>query len=160
MDELIAALQVKFPHLNFAAGRQFSWSPETSQIFYKKNARGRKALWSLLHETGHAALDHRSYQGDFELLQMELAAWEKARQLGQDVGVEISEDHIQDCLETYREWLYKRSICPNCGTKSLQADDYSHYNCHNCHSVWRVSASRFHRPYRRSNGPTIEKSLL
>lgn len=155
MDELISQLQAKFPRLKFAPGRRFSWSPETGQIIYRRGARGQKALWSLLHETGHAALKHTAYRGDFELLQMELAAWEHARQLGQELGVEIDEDHIQDCLETYREWLYKRSICPSCGTKCLQQDDTDRYGCHNCGTTWQVSADRFVRTYRQ-----IEKSPL
>lgn len=161
ITELIATLKVKFPELSFVAGKQFYWSPETGEIFYKQSARGQEALWSLLHETGHATLDHQTYQGDFELLQMELAAWESAQKIGQDVGVNISEDHIQDCLDTYRDWLYKRSICPSCGTKCLQNDDFEHYNCFNCHTVWRVSMSRFCRAYRRHAGvPQIEKSPL
>lgn len=161
MDELIKTLRAKFPELKFTAGKQFYWSPETSEIFYRRGATGQKALWSLLHETGHAALDHQSYQGDFELLQMELAAWEHAQKIGRGVGVTIDEDHIQDCLETYREWLYRRSICPTCGTKCLQQDDFSHYSCFNCHTVWRVSTSRFCRAYRRHAGvPKIEKSPL
>ena len=152
MNQLIEALSRKFPELSFTAGKQFYWSPETGEVFYKRGAHGQEAEWSLLHETGHAVLEHQSYQGDFELLQMELAAWEQARHLGQQVSVKIDEDHIQDCLDTYRDWLYKRSICPNCGTKCLQQDDYTHYNCFNCHTVWRVSASRFCRAYRRHAG--------
>jgi hypothetical protein len=161
MDKLLATLRSGFPELKFSAGKQFYWSPETGEVFYRQAATGQKALWSLLHETGHAALKHRSYQGDFELLQMEVAAWERARDIGQGVGIEIDEDHVQDCLETYREWLYRRSICPACGTKCLQDDDFTHYNCFNCRSVWQVSMSRFHRAYRRHAGvPQTEKSPL
>lgn len=152
MDDLISALSARFPKLSFTAGKQFYWSPETGEIFYQLGAHGQKAEWSLLHETGHAALSHQSYEGDFELLQMELAAWQKARRIGQEVGTTISEEHIQDCLDTYRDWLYKRSVCPSCGTKCLQQDDFAHYNCFNCHTVWRVSASRFCRAYRRHAG--------
>ncbi len=167
MDQLISRLQAKFPNLQFTAGKQFFWSPETGEVFYKSGARGQQATWSLLHETGHALLEHHSYKGDFELLRLELDAWEKARGLADEVGVEIKESHIQDCLDTYRDWLYKRSICPSCTTKCLQADDYTHYHCFNCHTVWKVSASRFCRAYRRHAGVPqpatslqIEKSPL
>lgn len=161
MDELIAALEAKFPGIRFTAGKQFYWSPESGEVFYRRGATGQEARWSLLHETGHAALEHHSYKGDFELLKLELDAWEQARRISREVGIQISEDHIQDCLDTYREWLYKRSICPSCGTKCLQRDDYTHYGCFNCHTVWRVSASRFCRAYRRHAGiPQIEKSPL
>jgi NADH pyrophosphatase NudC (nudix superfamily) len=152
MDQLLNKLRAKFPNLTFTPGQNFFWSPETSEIFYKTGANGKKAQWSLLHETGHARLEHHSYQADFELLQLEVEAWEQARRLGQEIDVQIDESHIQDCLDTYRDWLYKRSICPSCGTKCLQQDDHVHYRCFNCHTVWKVSASRFCRAYRRHAG--------
>ena len=148
MDKLITELQARFPQLRFTAGDQFCWSPETGEILYKTNARGSHATWSLLHETGHALLGHQSYKTDFELLRLEVAAWERARQLAADLGLKIDEDHIQDCLDTYRDWLYKRSICPTCSTKCLQQGDFVHYRCFNCHTTWRVTPSRFARAYR------------
>jgi hypothetical protein len=148
MDELVITLQERFPALRFSAGRQFCWSPETSEIIYKPNARGQKSTWSLLHETGHALLDHQGYKGDFELLKLEIDAWQSARRLGRDLAINIVEDHIEDCLDTYRDWLYKRSICPTCNTKCLQQGDFVHYRCFNCHTSWRVTASRFCRAYR------------
>jgi hypothetical protein len=149
MQALIDQLKALFPALRFTAGTQFCWSPETTEIFYKAEATGQKACWALLHETGHALLEHTSYQGDFELLRLEVEAWERAQALATEVDVSIDEDHIQDCLDTYRDWLYKRSICPNCTTKSLQQGDFVHYRCFNCHTTWRVTASRFCRAYRR-----------
>jgi hypothetical protein len=148
MDKLIARLEVEFPSLRFTPGRQFYWSPETAEIFYKSKSAGKRATWSLLHETGHALLGHQGYEADFELLRLEVAAWEKAKELAQSLEIEIDEDHIQDCLDTYRDWLYKRSICPNCTTKCLQQGDFVHYRCFNCHTTWRVTASRFCRAYR------------
>lgn len=148
MQSLISKLTNQFPALKFVAGTQFCWSPETGEIFYKQGARGEQATWSLLHETGHALLDHTSYKADFELLKLEIAAWERARELASDLDLTIDENHIEDCLDTYRDWLYKRSICPKCTTKCLQQDDHKHYRCFNCHTVWRVSASRFCRAYR------------
>jgi hypothetical protein len=149
MKQLIEILRAQFPDLRFTAGQQFSWSPENSEIIYKSGASGQQATWSLLHETGHALLGHKTYGADFELLQLEVAAWEKAKQVADDMGIEIDEDHIQDCLDTYRDWLYKRSICPECNTKCLQQDNKSAYRCHNCHASWQVTASRFGRAYRR-----------
>jgi hypothetical protein len=148
MDKLIAELQSKFPALRFTPGQQFCWSPETGEIFYKATARGKQATWSLLHETGHALLKHHGYKADFELLRLEAAAWERARALAEGLGLAIDEDHVQDCLDTYRDWLYKRSICPACTTKCLQQGDFVHYRCFNCHTTWRVTASRFCRAYR------------
>ena len=96
-----------------------------------------------MHETGHALLGHANYQADYELIQLEVAAWQEAKQIAKPLKIEIDEDHIQDCLDTYRDWLYKRSICPNCATKSLQQGDFVHYRCFNCHTTWRVSNSLF-----------------
>jgi hypothetical protein len=148
MRQLLADLKIKYPALNFLAGQHFYWSPETNQIFYKPGATDQKSSWSLLHETGHALLEHKSYTSDFNLLKLELEAWEKARDVAKEFNLKIDDDHIQDCLDTYRDWLYKRSICPTCSTKSLQQNDNIHYKCFNCHTVWKVSASRFCRAYR------------
>ena len=148
MQALLVELKTKYPHLLFAAGKEFCWSPETQEIFYKSNATGQQAKWSLLHETGHALLGHKTYLADYELLRLEVAAWERAEILGKEMNINIDADHIQDCLDTYRDWLYKRSICPVCHSKCFQQGDYIHYRCFNCHAVWRVSANLFSRSYR------------
>lgn len=148
MQKLLTKLQDHFPALHFTAGSDFSWSPATGEIIYDASSTGSYASWSLLHETGHALLDHQTYGADFELLRLEIAAWQKARALAKKFNIEIDEDHIEDCLDTYRDWLYKRSICPTCHAKSLQQDDLVHYRCFNCHTIWRVSSNRFARTYR------------
>lgn len=160
MIKLITRLQAQYPNLHFTHGEHFSWSPETDEIFYKPDMQDEQAAWSLLHETGHALLRHQNYQADVELLRMEMEAWERARQLATDVSLTIDEDHIQDCLDTYRDWLYKRSICPNCATKCLQQDDFIHYRCFNCHTTWRVSQDRFCRAYRSTRSVTQTASFL
>jgi hypothetical protein len=149
MQQLLSKLTAAYPKLHFVAGDQFCWSPETQKIYYKAGASGQQAEWSLLHETGHALLGHRSYEADYELLRLEIAAWERAKELAGELSTDIDPDHIQDCLDTYRDWLYKRSICPRCTTKSFQQSDFAHYRCFNCHTVWRVSTNRFGRAYRR-----------
>ena len=148
MERTLSLLTTAYPTLSFKPGQQFCWSPETQEIFYKTDSAGDAAIWSLLHETGHALLGHSSYQADFQLVKLEVAAWGKAKVVATGLGVVISENHIQDCLDTYRDWLYKRSICPGCSTKCLQQNDYMHYRCFNCHTTWRVTPSRFCRAYR------------
>ncbi len=147
-QDIITKLQSDFSGLTFKAGKQFCWSPETGEIIYNPDESGKEAAWSLLHETGHALLSHLNYKADYELLRLEIAAWEKADELSEKFGITIDQEHVQDCLDTYRDWLYKRSICPKCSTKSLQQGDFVHYRCFNCHTHWRVSASRFCRAYR------------
>lgn len=147
-NSLLGRLGRDYRQLSFCAGPRFCWSPGSDQVFYKIGASGDDANYSLLHETGHALLGHQRYKLDFELLAMEVAAWEKARQLATDYQIELDEDHIQDCLDSYRDWLYRRSICPSCTSKALQTDDRHLYRCYNCQTTWRVSSNRFCRTYR------------
>jgi ribosomal protein S27AE len=141
-----------FPDLQFCSGEQYCWSPAEKKITYCLNDSedSDEAVWALLHETGHAALNHSGYKSDYELLKMEIDAWEKAKDLAGELGLNISEEHIQDCLDSYRDWLYRRSICPECGTKTIQNDSANRYSCYNCHTDWQVSPSRFCRAYRSS----------
>lgn len=160
MRTLINKLSERYPDLRFSAGSQFCWSPETGEIFYNQTSDDQRSVWSLLHETGHALLEHAGYQADVELLRLEVAAWEKAHELAAWLGVKLDENHVQDCLDTYRDWLYKRSICPSCHTKCLQQDDHAHYRCFNCHTVWRVSTSRFCRSYRTTKNIAQEHPIF
>jgi hypothetical protein len=156
---VLEQLQNRFPDLQFVAGGRFCWSPTTNEISYDHTRSDETADWALLHETGHALLNHQSYLADFELLKIEMAAWQKARELADEFGITIDEDHIQDCLDTYRDWLYKRSVCPTCTTKALQQNDYAHYRCYNCHTTWKVTPSRFCRAY-RSTKRTAQPAAL
>jgi len=151
MLALLPKLAEAYPHLKFVAAGSFYWSPETSEVFYDQNrADDTSAIWSLLHETSHALLGHTSYEADVELLHLEVAAWDRALALAADYGIKIDNNYVQDCLDTYRDWLYRRSLCPGCGTQCLQMDTSNHYRCFNCHTRWHVSPSRFCRAYRRS----------
>lgn len=147
MRALLATLKKDNPDLSFVAGSEFYWSPKNHEVIYDQSATTQSASWSLLHEVGHALLGHTTYQTDIELLQMEAAAWQKATQMGKKYGYEIDQDHIEDCLDTYRDWLHQRSACPTCNNRSLQQSD-GHYKCFNCGTDWAVSQSRFCRPYR------------
>jgi hypothetical protein len=159
MDNLVVELRSRFPELKFKAGKQFCWSPQNQEISYKRLS-DEPSRWSLLHETGHALLNHLAYHADFELIRLEVAAWDRARLLAQELHIAIDENHIQDCLDTYRDWLYKRSICPSCNTKCLQQQDYGHYRCFNCHATWRVTPSRFCRSYRSTKNITPQSTAL
>jgi hypothetical protein len=152
MQPLIKTLSTDFPDLKFAAGTSFYWCPATHEIYYRKSKQASLAdKWSLLHEVSHATLGHTAYATDLELVQLEVAAWDTACKLGIKYDIKINADYMQDCIDTYRDWLYRRSVCPSCGTQNLQSDAGSHYQCFNCHSTWHVSSSRFSRPYRRSS---------
>jgi NADH pyrophosphatase NudC (nudix superfamily) len=145
---MIEELNKLVPDIEFSIGEQFCWSPKERKITYSKDQIDNEGCWALLHETGHALLGHLSYKTDYELLKMEVSAWEKAKELANRLGIEIVEEHIQQCLDSYRDWLSRRSTCPACGTKALQEDTSNSYSCFNCHACWQVSPSRFCRAYR------------
>ncbi len=140
-------LKKSHPDVIFKESDRSRWSPETKTIHFK--ASGKYSLWSLLHEVGHMVCDHTSYDSDIGLLRMEVAAWKKARQIAAEFNVTIDEDHIQKCLDTYRDWVYKRSSCPVCTQAGLEKE-HGTYSCINCPSKWKVSSARFCRPYRKA----------
>lgn len=148
MQKLLAKLRTDFAELEFRPSKTFYWSPKEQVIHYRENAVDDASNWSLLHELSHALLKHKNYTTDFELLQMEVAAWAKAEEIAKHYQQTIDPDHVQDCIDTYRDWLYQRSTCPTCTACSLQSDHRT-YNCLNCGTTWHVSASRLCRPYRR-----------
>jgi hypothetical protein len=146
------------PSVSFHSGSSFYWSPKNQTVSYNPNVLDQpEGAWALLHETAHALLGHTIYKTDFELLSMEVTAWDHAKHLSSDLGISIDENYIQDCLDTYRDWLHRRSTCPTCGSVGLQHSE-SEYRCHNCNGAWQVSTARFCRPYRRKKTSNKEKS--
>lgn len=147
MKDLLRRIQQEFPEITFTPGKELHWSPQNYSISYNEGA-GNVGIWGLLHEIGHAILEHKRYISDADLLQKEVAAWATARELAIRYQLEIDEGHIQDCLDTYRDWLHKRSTCPVCGSHGLEQRT-GLYSCLNCKTTWEVTPSRFSRPYRR-----------
>ncbi len=128
MVELVKQLAAAHPHLTFIPATSFYWCPETAEVYYDTNRAAEiSASWSLLHETSHALLEHVSYAADVELLHLEVAAWNHAVQASRAYGITIDDEYVQDCLDTYRDWLYRRSVCPGCGSQCLQDDNSNHY---------------------------------
>lgn len=158
-DNLLKSLQALLPEVAFEEASSFYWSPKTQTVTFSRSALAEpQGVWSLIHEAAHAQLGHTTYKTDFELLLLEVAAWKHAVGVAEGLGVYIDEEHIQDCLDTYRDWLHRRSTCPTCSNVGLQHSE-SQYRCHNCNSEWQVTAARFCRPYRRKNeSATKQKS--
>lgn len=150
MEKLILRIKQDHPGLLLGPGQSHCWSPEKGQILYGSD--NQHDIEGLLHELGHARLDHKGYASDLELLRKEVEAWQEALCLAQLYGVDFDEDHMQDCLDTYRDWVYKRTICPVCVSTGLQETE-RRYNCLNCGHTWHVTSSRFKRPYRLSKTP-------
>ncbi|HEY4161288.1 MAG TPA: hypothetical protein VGM08_04465 [Candidatus Saccharimonadales bacterium] len=148
LDTLISRIAADYPGFAFVEGARFSWRADKRHVSFRKSAADtERGAWALLHELGHALLGHADYRYDIELLQMEAAAWTKARQLAAAYGLQIDGDYVQDCLDTYRDWLHLRATCPTCYARSLQASPRA-YRCHNCGTGWQVSRNRLCRPYR------------
>lgn len=155
-SSIIERVIKEYPEFKFKAGPQEHWSPKTKTITYEAGRPLIQQTYGLMHELAHALLGHTNYHSDFELLKLESEAWHKASQIGKEYGIEISEDYIQNCLDTYRDWLHRRSQCPACGIHVLQTDPKT-YKCFNCDARWQVSSGRFARSYRRSL-PTKNRS--
>jgi hypothetical protein len=149
IKEFIDQLSQDYSQFKFISGNQDHWSPKSNTITYNADEALLQLQYSVLHELSHALLDHNTYHSDFELLKLESVAWEMASKIGKKYGVKIDDEHIQNCLDTYRDWLHRRSACPTCGTHVMQKDA-NHYQCFNCQTRWRVSSGRFVRPYRRT----------
>lgn len=150
--QLVKKLASDYPDMRFVSGNRFYWSPKDRTIYYAVNTSDKAASWALLHELCHGLLGHQNYRTDFELLKLEVAAWQEATTLAKKYDIVIEEDHIQDCLDTYRDWLHARSTCPACtehGLQQSEGGDSRTYVCINCNNTWRVSSQRFCRPYRR-----------
>lgn len=146
---LLPVLQKDFPQITFMPGETFLWSPQDNKILYTTHQTNvDHGLWALLHELAHATLDHLSYSSDFELLKLESITWQQAKLLGKKYGITINNEHIQDCLDTYRDWLHNRARCPKCSVVSLQRADKL-YKCFNCKTVWRVPLSQKSRISRK-----------
>lgn len=153
MQALIKAVRADFPQFNFERGDVLRWSARIQTIFYTADSSSS----GILHELGHALLGHATYQKDFELLQMELAAWHKAQELSSRYQVAFDKPYIQHCLDSYRDWLDRRSTCPTCKSHGVQATQ-RRYTCPNCTNSWQVSASVLCRPYRRTQSAAKQKS--
>lgn len=142
------AILQHFPDISFAKGKTFCWSPRKQIVYYDPyHIDSDQGILALLHEIGHARLGHSNYQLDIELLNMEVAAWLEARTYARKLMIDIDENHIEDCLETYRVWLYKRSRCPECSNTSIQQGQ-SNYRCFLCNTTWQVAQTKTTQPRR------------
>jgi hypothetical protein len=140
-NDFVAMLTTDYPAVSFVAGDSFVWSPAKNQITFAHNQENQEhATWALIHEVAHYILNHKKYKSDLELLKLESQAWSKANEIAKLYKIEIDQDHIQDCLDTYRDWLHTRAKCPKCGVVSMQRADLN-YQCFNCKSVWSVPKS-------------------
>ncbi len=150
MAKLIDKLSRDFPDIQFVKGDTFMWSPGKNAVYYQNQGVSKKiGIWTLLHELGHALNKHKQYYHDIQLIEMEAEAWQTAQYLSSKYDQQIDYAHIQNCLDTYRDWAHLRSTCPKCNSICTQNTKVEYF-CHNCGHQWTVSSMKFCRPYRLS----------
>ena len=149
MSQLLNSVLDAFPDLHFEEADSFYWSPDKNVVFYTTTADPTSDFYSLCHEVAHTLLGHATYSSDIELLRLEMAAWNHAHNVAQRLHQQIPAEHIEACLDTYRDWLFTRSQCPRCNAVGIQQGQRE-YACFNCHTSWSVGQSRFCRTYRRA----------
>ena len=139
----------KFSEFTFIDDTYFMWSAYHKVIVYDVNRIEKNdGKLALLHEIGHAQLNHRIYTYDIQLMNMEMDAWDVARKLAPIYGVEVDEKQIEDSIDEYDQWLTKRSTCPDCNNFSLQRSRDS-YRCFTCGSEWTVNWRKDRRVTRK-----------
>lgn len=139
-NSLLKALRNDFPQFTFVEASTFQWSFATSTLTVDTSSSEFAAF--ALHELGHALLRHQAYGRDIDLLKLERDAWNYAEaQLAQSYNVIIDENTIQDNLDTYRDWLYARSLCPQCQMTGLQSAPNA-YTCLACGCRWKTNEAR------------------
>lgn len=139
-SEFLARVTADFSQFNFESGENFYWSFSKNTIFYLEDSPHFES--QLLHELGHALCNHQRFSKDIDLVKMELEAWEKAKNLAKNYNIKIPQDLIEDHLDTYRDWLHRRSLCAKCKINGFQQDD-SVYVCPACQRRWRANDARF-----------------
>lgn len=125
----LARVKTDFPSLKFVTGRKFAFRPPKTVVLPEDVSERSPLL--LLHEIGHALIGMFDFSTEVDRLKIEVAAWEKARELCSTYGVEVDEDLIQGELDTYRDWLHQKSRCPKCGLTRFQTPD-GVFHCPKC----------------------------
>lgn len=132
-----AALAVShLRNLTFIEGEVFRWDHTACVIYYNPNTPDAAAY--MLHEFGHALLNHHTYPYSISLLEMERDAWEEARRLAPTYHTGITDDVVQDALDTYRDWLHSRSLCPVCSATGIETS-LRRYKCLSCYHTWQTN---------------------
>lgn len=135
----LSQLSSRHPRLSgllFASGEGFLWSPEDGTVTLNPNDPDYQSY--TLHELGHAMLGHQAFDLDINLIHIERDAWQAAKQIAGELGIDIDPELVEDSLDTYREWLHERSSCPNCDSNGIQDKPHS-YVCIACGQHWTVN---------------------
>lgn len=136
---LLSQLEADYPEFEFVEGEDFKWSMPNKTVSF---VRGEGFDLFLLHELAHALLGHDDFNLDIELLVREREAWSLAKEtLAPRYNISFDASVAEDALDTYRQWLHDRSLCPRCAQTGLQTKT-STYECINCRCSWRPNDAR------------------
>ena len=104
VDDAFVARLRSLGSWRFAKGRVFMWSPELRLISYDPyRISSNQGKLALLHEVGHALLDHGPRYDEAIHAIEEQSAWRLARELARKFGVEVDEKYIQERLDGLRQ---------------------------------------------------------
>lgn len=138
-----------FSDIEFVPSGFFAYSASEDLINYDPECiEDDLGKLDLLHEISHYLLGHIDYDYDIELLLMEVAAWDKTKELTKKFDVIIDQDYVDECIDTYDKWLNARSTCPECDNFSLQLSE-GIYKCFICKTVWKVNKRKDKRTIRQ-----------
>ncbi len=144
----INQLQEDFPSIHLEEAKEFYFSARDKCVYYnKKQVLTEVGMFQLIHEIGHALSNHHHFESGVELLKMETEAWSKAEKIAKQYDLEIPPALIERCLDSYRDWLHLRSICPECKATGVETD-VNLYHCFNCLQKWSVPTDQRTRRYR------------
>lgn len=136
---LLKKLEHRLPLVEFRTGNTFAWDYTAPSITYDATSPLVDAY--LLHEAGHALLNHQEYTTSIQLLELERDAWQKAEDLSKELGVTFPKEIIDDALDSYRDWLHARTICPTCQATGIEVAR-NRYTCLACQHAWTTNDAR------------------
>lgn len=139
----------KYPRMRFAPSGYFAFDAASQVVHYDPERIDSKiGRLSLLHEISHAILGHFHYDYDLELLSMELAAWNRTKQLAREHEVRFDGRYMSSCIDSYDSWIEQRATCPSCEQFASQVAE-DEYRCFACTTRWKVSGELNERVIRR-----------
>jgi len=131
----IDELKSLYPQFKFISSIRFKYRPPKS--IYVVYGEDNFALQTL-HELGHALCKHENYQTLVERLKIESEAWERAKQVVslhpewlKKYQIKYDSDFAESQLDTYRDWLHAKTLCPNCGLTRYQTPN-GRFHCPHC----------------------------
>lgn len=129
--------------LNFAPGDSFYWRPEDNTVYHPEITNSSD-LYLLLHEIGHARSAHTGYDSSIHLLDMEREAWDHTISVlvpTYGLSIDDAKEISEDALDSYRDWIHKRSTCPTCNAIGIEVSK-NRYKCLICDQQWQANEAR------------------